>query len=256
MIRGLGIFQGRLMSRLRHKLIPPPSALDLRRALGAWRDDLYFPEWKMGFITVPKAANTSLKYLLLDTLDPDIRRRSRAEITAVGDEQRIHKVLRESPYRCTAARLTEKDVDYICAPVRNPVGRLVSFYFDKVVGRGWPASKQAEMAALYGFDSRTSFDDFVAVVADLADEECEPHFRSQYNLVGPKIVADARFRLIRTENFERDYHAVSEEIGLPIGEVGKRNPAHYDSFEVSPATLAMIERRFASDYELFYRDSL
>ncbi|WP_373355204.1 sulfotransferase family 2 domain-containing protein [Pseudoroseicyclus sp. CXY001] len=234
---------------------PHPSPEAQRRDLGAWRDDLYFPEWKTGFITVPKAANTSLKYLILDSLEAKNRTAIYDAIDSVKDKQRIHRALRESPYRCDQARLLKPDVRYILVPVRHPEARLISFYFDKVVGTGWPQTKQSALAELYSFSASTSFEDFVSLIAELPDAECEPHFRSQFDLVGSEVVSDPRLRIIHTESFERDYRAVSEEIGLPPSEGRKENAADRTDFEISPSARAQIRRRYSEDFELFYRTS-
>lgn len=232
--------------------LPKSRRRDKRLELGAWRDDLYFPEWRMGFITVPKAANTSLKYSLVENLPMETRKPILTKIEIAGDRQTIHRVMHQTSYRCSLERLTASDVEHLLTTVRHPEGRLISFYFDKIVGKGWPPKKKAEIAALYDIDADNSFDAFVSRVADIPDEESEIHFRSQYDLIGPEFASDPRLRLIHTENFEKDFKRAIEQIGLKIDTPRKENPTSRPEFQISPLTRRLIERRFAKDYELFY----
>lgn len=194
-----------------------------RLAFGGWRDDLYFEEWRLGFITIPKAANTSLKYSLMEALPKERRDQMLAKIQITGDRQAIHGAFRDSVYATTYDKLTCLDTDHILVTTRRPEARLVSFYFDKVIGDGWPPEMQAEVAKMYGIDKNSSFDDFIERLVDTPDEEAELHFRSIHKIIGSRVLADPRLLLIRTENFNVEFRRAFAEIGLPLTSPRKEN---------------------------------
>ena len=223
-----------------------------RLQFGKWRDDLYFAEWRLGFITVPKAANTSLKYSLLEALPQESRDHLLRTIELSGDRQAIHGAFRDSVYSTSYDQLTSLDVDNILVTTRRPEERLRSFYFDKIIGNGWPPEMQDNVARLYGIDKHTSFDVFVAKVADIPDNEAELHFRSMRKIIGARVLADPRLRLIRTEFFDSDFSNAFAEIGLPIRSSIRENALSSSGFQISQKIQKLIERRFEDDYELFY----
>jgi hypothetical protein len=226
-----------------------------RKRLGAWQDNLYFPQWHLGVITVPKAANTTLKATLVASLDVPDRALIEAKVAGAKDDQRLHDALRKSPFCCAYGRLLEPDVRIILATLRHPVGRLQSFYRDKVVGGGWPPEKKAEVARLWKIDDRLSFDAMVARIAEIPDAESEPHFRSQTALLGADVIDDGRLRLVRTERFETDLDTVAREIGLPLAAGARKNSSAAPPIQISPTARRLIALRYADDFERFYPEA-
>lgn len=242
-----------VIRRLRTYLRKPPTPAEERKAIGWFRDNLYFPELRLGFVTVPKAANTSLKYAILESLPESARQPLLARITEAGTRQGIHRALRASAYRCGRERLLEPDVDHVLATVRHPEARLKSFYVDKVLGDGWPERLRVKVARLYGIDAQTSFEAFVARLADIPDDECELHFRSQAEIIGADLLGDPRLCILRTECLAGDFRAAMFRTGLGLGTPRMENAKAGAEVSVSSRGRALIERRFAQDYALFYR---
>ena len=219
---------------------------------GGWEDNLFFPELGVGLVTIPKAGNTSLKFELLRLLPLSVQQYVEKKVEVAGDSQAIHSALRSTSYRCDKGRLLQPDVDLIVTTARNPIDRLTSFYFDKVVGAGWPVNILDEMKLIYGFDKTSSFREVAITVANCPDQFSEIHFRSQTGIVGRDVLADKRLRVIRTEAFFDDFAAICEEMNWslkPKEQVNKsnRSPLHLDS-----RLKHLIETRYRSDYERFY----
>ena len=223
-----------------------------RKQLGAWRDDLYFPKWCLGVITVPKSANTTLKRKLLGQLSCRSAELIRQDVNGHADRQYIHEALRKSEFSCRHERLLKSDVKIIVATVRHPVSRIVSFYSDKVIGSGWPPYKKNELKKLYDIGADDSFDRVVSKIFDVPDEYSEIHFRSQLGIIGEDIISDSRFISIRTESFDKDFSSLSSKIGLIDLQVQRENVSSSSSVSISRTSRLLIEKRYERDLEKFY----
>lgn len=139
--------------------------------------------------------------------------------------------------------------------VRDPLRRLESAYWDKIVHSGnrrWrdqvvPRPADQEPAEL-------SFEQFLAAVEQQDPVgEMDPHWRPQHvNLMHPLVSYD---RLGRIENFDADLRLVREEAGLPDVPYQVRNTtkrATGDSvYEGRPDLVRRVQELFAQDFELF-----
>ena len=219
---------------------------------GGWEDNLFFPELGVGLVTVPKAANTSLKFELLRLLPPSVQQFVEKKIEVAGDSQAIHGALRSTSYRCEKGRLLQPDVDLILTTTRNPIDRLTSFYFDKVLGDGWPIHLLNEMKFIYGFDKTSSFRDVAVTIANCPDQFSEIHFRSQTGIVGRDVLGDKRLRVIRTEAFFDDFTSICEEMNWALEPRGRMNKSNSSPLNLDSRLKNLIETRYRSDYESFY----
>lgn len=230
-----------------------PFVSGLRKAQGSWEDNLFFPQLKCGLVTVPKAANTSLKYFLIGRLADHEQLIIKDEIKKLGDPQSIHGVLRRSKFACKKHRLYHADVSKIISSVRAPINRIVSFYKDKVLGNGWNRQKKEQVRKLYGFSSATSFPDFVDIICAVPDSEAEIHFRSQSDIIGQKLILDSRMVFVRSEMLYLDLGKVfgsSISDGL---EAKNKSDRIFGGVKIDAQIVKKLRRRYSADYDLVDR---
>lgn len=187
---------------------------------------------RMIYFINPKCACTTIKAFLAAN-DPILD----VDLTRIGQDGAFGKVDRMediSPYS-----------DYFRFTfVRNPWDRLVSCYFEKVIGQGrWPEI----------FGSSPSFADFVRVVHSIPDEEADIHYQSQHLNVtndAGKLVVDFVGRMENIQNDIRKVASVRDlECSLKHFRKSKgRKPyqEHYDE-----ETRALAGERYAADIKLF-----
>ncbi|MEL6957337.1 MAG: sulfotransferase family protein [Pseudomonadota bacterium] len=139
---------------------------------------------------------------------------------------------------------------FVFSFVRNPFSRLISAYLNKIV----TGQKQGRFREEAGFDARTcpTLDDFVAAVCSQDPLAQNPHWRVQgYNLSWDRIAYDFIGRL---ENFDMDWAAFTERMGLPpdIHRAGRRTSHQTVDLPTLSATSAeAIRRCFAFDFVTF-----
>lgn len=146
----------------------------------------------------------------------------------------------------------------VIGSVRHPVARLASCWYDKV----YRAPFYVEFQNFSEFRPGMSFVDFVDAVADIPDEDAEPHFRSQsFDLVDegrviPDVLID-QSTILADWNRVRAHVAVrtSPHVWLPDLTWDNRNPWRDDIGEVPERTLVVIRERFADDFAAFGYDS-
>lgn len=150
---------------------------------------------------------------------------------------------------------------YSFAFVRDPWDRLVSCYRDKIGGEVSdfrvmaPSGVAVCLAPFASFQANMSFDAFVDAVVEIADDDADEHFRSQYcGLVN--AAGDVAVDFVgRYERLASDFAEVASAIGLPVGIRLPRlqanpHPAPYASF-YTPRTRDAVARRYARDLVLF-----
>lgn len=222
-----------------------------RLELGNWRDDLYFPHLEMGFITVPKAAGTTLKYsILASSVDLKLNILFN-ELNKIEDKQRIHSLLRESGYGTRFERFFENGAKSVLATTRDPLRRLISFYNDKIIGDGWNRYHQANVHRIYGFDTTMSFEAFADQISSIEDREREIHFRSQSDLIPESLRLDPRLILIKAEMLRSRYS------NIKLGRLGFKlvdrdfNESMKHQANVTRRSQDMIFDAYSADYRNF-----
>ena len=145
---------------------------------GLFVDNLFIFKYKLCYVSIPKSANTSIKFELaksaelLDAEDYE---------TLNNDPQLIHKILRTKK-ELNYENYTFDDFLYVTV-IRNPIERLISFYKDKIIGNGWNMRARYNHFQTYSFNSKMSFEDIVYVIKDIPDDLSEIHFRSQTTII-------------------------------------------------------------------------
>jgi hypothetical protein len=212
---------------------------------------IFLEHYRAVYVETPKVACTSIKTVLAKILGVSLE-------SAGGDPHRV-----EWP---TAERSSSRSGPlfpglFTFAFVRNPWDRVVSCYRDKIHGEvdGYThfTIRPGVANCLARFDTFVpgmSFDDFVAAVASIRDEDADEHFRSQRTFVTDeegKIGVDF---LGRFERLADDFRFVQEKIGLPRNELPwlqkARNAARYTDF-YNKETQRIVAARFQQDIEMF-----
>lgn len=219
-----------------------------RTELGSWRDDLYFPHLELGFITVPKAANTTLKYAIISSGFDNKTQNILNNLSRIRDKQRIHGLLRESGYSVDLNRLFDAGVKAVLTSSRDPLWRLVSFYSDKVKGGGWHTDHQTNIHRLYELEAGMSFEAFVKKVCTIEDSEREIHFRSQSNLIPEAVRSDRRLVLIKAEDMRsRQSVELLASLGIKINNK-KFNKSVPQQITITRDAQEMIFDAYYDDY--------
>lgn len=138
--------------------------------------------------------------------------------------------------------------------VRNPWGRLLSCYRDKIEGGGRDAA--FKLSTYHGLDPRMSFADFVRWVhasPDGQDARADRHWMSQHRFfdAGDGSVMDF---IGRFERLDRDLAQISTRLGLPAKRLterlnvsgGRDYRPHY-----TDETAALVAERYAVDIRAF-----
>lgn len=209
---------------------------------------IYLERYQAVYIDIAKVASSSIKATLASVL----------ELENVGGNP--HDV--DFPQPTTADPAGEKLYPnlYSFTFVRNPWGRLVSCYRDKIGGEVSDFTSFADTGIAHclvrfnGFKTGMSFSDFARAVASIPDEEADEHFRSQADYVTNSAGLVAIDFVGRYENLAGDFGRVANHIGLAadislprLQAASKRDFTTY----YTPAIQSLVASRYARDIELF-----
>lgn len=126
------------------------------------------------------------------------------------------------------------------ACVRNPYDRLVSCWRQKL----WEGG-QSGITDIKGFYTRMPFDEFVARVCELPDEQHNIHFRPMHYHI------PCWDYLIKFENLEQDWENMMKWFGLPkLKLINSSIHSHYREY-YSIQTALQVAEKFAKDLEMF-----
>lgn len=170
--------------------------------------------------------------------------------------------------RSIVTALHEHDVDFIAdhpfqvrvpssltrdffafAFVRDPRARLVSCWRDKIldvhktrVAGGLPLGLSTEERA-----KLRDFGDFVHYVVQQDPATCDRHFRPQTQLMDVDHVDFVG----RLENFENDFRAVFQQLGIPADAPHANRSSLIRDDPYTPSLLAQVEEFYTPDLEAF-----
>jgi len=222
------------------------------RELGSFEDILLFPGG-LAYVTVPKAANTSVKYFLANAL---VQWSTEELATLQADRQAIHRLLRKR-YRITRAQLAERKRNSQVASfsvVRDPQTRFFSFYADKIASRGWGEPVYERLMEAYGIAQGDDFEKVLRVVINCSDRDSEIHFRSQRALLyeGGECLVDDVFRMERIADlwgFLVEFLRVQGVDARPPTQ--KANVSGSGNCKVTEKQCELLRARYRADYETF-----
>lgn len=206
--------------------------------------------WKVAYLRVPKVANTSVKHALAKGLALP-----RLPGLSVTNDAYWRKVRPEEVklIPLTQLRFDPRFADFwsFCV-VRHPVDRLVSCYRNKIVRN---SSLSGPFARL-GFDQNMSFEEFAHRACDISDLQADVHFVSQAALVSwsgkpmgdlvlPLVGLNARWSEVQQE--------IKRRTGVVLPGLSVKNSTKKvkQDIELTPELVALIEKRYACDLELF-----
>lgn len=203
-------------------------------------------EWRIVWMLMPKTASSAIRHELAKCLNLPT--------------ENVHAITRFSGLSTADVWRLKQDGYYVIGTVRNPVKRLTLCWFDKVVNK--PFYKEFE--TFEDLHPDMSFDEFVKAVAQIPDEDAEPHFRSlafSLTLEG-ELLPDL---ILRQEHLKRDWKRCRSEVkrftngAINLDPLILRNDSSWRQslMRVSPETRRLIRQRYAKDFELFnYRPNV
>lgn len=208
-------------------------------------------ELKLLYYPVPKAASPTVRRWLIENGYPD---RRPPELTHSHIQhfqfprvkQRKARELAGMGYRTFAV-------------VRNPYERIVSCYFDKIVGAGaspGPSSGFTRYNRLLGrplFRNDMSFLEFIGVISRIPDFAADAHFRSQRTFIPVEAGSIIIDRVIQMERFAGQFQSFLASAELPGWEGMRENPTRKTSgvLRQFPQAIPLIRKRYESCFRLF-----
>lgn len=200
-------------------------------------------EWQVVWILPPKTASTAVRQALATSLG-----------IAATDFHSIKRFSGLTP----ADALKRKARGYLCVgAIRHPVARLTSCWYEKVVCDPY----YVEFTVYDELWPEMSFEEFVSAVAEIPDEDAEPHFRSlSFSLtVGDELLPDV---LLEQSRLAQDWAALRERLAdrvdpATIPDLTPINVTNSADLVPPPSepVLARITERYARDFALFGYDS-
>lgn len=165
-----------------------------------FKNIVVFPEWKLAYIGIPKAANTSIKRWLLPLIGKPDEHYNNIHRDDVGFSYSDNEWLAE-----------HKDEYFVFTVVRNPWARAYSTYKDKVVRKvvHGPLRK-------LGFTEGMSFRDFLVRCNDVGDDVADVHIRSQWSMVIRKGLCLTNL-IIKTESLDSQIGSLKSFITTTTG---------------------------------------
>ncbi|MEM8618755.1 MAG: sulfotransferase family 2 domain-containing protein [Actinomycetota bacterium] len=203
-----------------------------------WRHTVW-PEGRLIYTAIPKAANTSVKVGLLNTFRPD------------ADSDSPHSP--DAGYQTVDPDRIGAHFPEFChfTVVRNPFDRLVSFWSDKIVGDGMNDGLRA-----LGFEQGMSFADSVSLACSLSDDATDAHIRSQTFLLANARMNLRADLLLRFEFLEADWDLltgiVAVRSGIRLAPLPLRQVSEHEGSAslYNDSTRRMVVQRYAEDFRL------
>ena len=214
--------------------------IEKNRQLGEEPNNVVIPELKLAFIIIPKCGNKSIKTMIVDQM-------------GYGDT-------REHLWGLKYAYLSNIPKDYLkIALVRNPYGRIVSLYENKINGRSDLKRKQLKK---HGFKPNMSFRDYVYTIKDLPSDygdALDVHLKSQYYFltVNDQVAVG---KTIKHEKLPEAWHDASTaclfRCGIMLPELphlhksGKKDVKSYYTDDLAE----IVYNRYKKDFKLLDYD--
>ena len=241
---------------LGYKLIVVQLGLYIDRIVSGvheWRDhESQLSVWlmddiRLAYISTPKVASSSIRNLI---------RERQASILHRDYEGKSNKLRNRIDWRIKASLSPSlaqnlKDKYYVFSFVRNPLTRLYSCYRDKVI----KMATRRERCGLsrFGIEFGMRFDDFVARVAAIPDDQADQHLRSLHTFLTYQGTSLVHW-LGRVERLDSDWQHLTTRFGLPCPQHDRRVSGPSVSFANLPYTRKTAQiaiERYQQDIEMF-----
>lgn len=212
---------------------------------------LVCPELKLLYYNVPKAASSTVRRYLIEHGYPDRR-------PPVLSHNHIQHFQFPRVSQGEAGMMAADGYRKF-AVVRNPYERIVSCYFDKIIGAGaspGPSAGFIRYNKLFGrklFRNDMDFMEFMRVISRIPDIASDAHFRSQRTFVPICRGEVALDCIIQMERFSEQFPAFLESSGLPAWEIKRENRTEKRKGTLLkfPEAIPLIQKRYASCFALF-----
>lgn len=202
----------------------------------------YYQELGVLFVSVPKTANSSINYLLLE--------RAGLLLHDTNDCRTIHNMKNQLRIpRSLVCKLPKATFSF--AFVRNPFDRIVSLYKNKVLHEDHVITRKY-FGLIYPC---MPFPDFVRVIGRIPDRLADVHFRSQYSLLYDRGRCLVDY-IGHYETLANDFRPIQERLHLSA--LPTLNSAPQDSLPVAydRSSAETINRRYRKDIMTFGYDNM
>lgn len=207
-------------------------------------------ELKLLYYPVPKAASSTVRRYLIEHGFAD---RRPPELT--------HNDIQHFSFpriNLTRAMELQNEGYRSFAVVRNPYDRIVSCYFDKIVGAGsnpGPSAGFVRYNQLLGkqiFHNDMTFPEFIRMISRIPDFAADAHFRCQRTFLPQKGGEVALDFVIQMERFANQFRGFLSSAGLPEWAVQRENQTQRRDgiLRQFPETIPLIRKRYESCFRL------
>jgi len=188
---------------------------------------------KLIFTVIPKNANTSIKYILLNYINPDA-------LTSVDlkNTDKFHSfTIKHFNFIDHQFCYNNPDHLRICV-IRNPFDRLVSGWRDKI--RNFDISRRRKR---FGFSQACTFEQFINQIYRTKEENIDRHFTPQYRFItyNNEILSD---RILRFEDLSNQWNKLVNEI------------KHVYKIELEDMTINLNNTQGNKSYREYYNKKL
>jgi hypothetical protein len=203
---------------------------------------LLFPQYRIAYIPIPKAANSSIRAELLRLIGESPEAIRQVQAFKGFDKRQFSD----------CEHLITPDW-FIFTVVRNPYSRAVSAYFDKVVSGERPLRAMKAM----GLRQSDSFERFLRLIHLWPTSALNDHVMPQARLLS-RPMDQPNLSIYKMENLHADWPRIVDEIekasGVRLKPLERRNhtvrEAPWQSF-INDRSASLIRRIYADDFRLF-----
>lgn len=193
----------------------------------------------LGYIRIPKAANTSLSYAMLLKQYPALE-------NLALDETQVNALT-----DVNLKRLDEAGPESFFTVVRNPFARLVSVYRDFF--EGGRSGKQDFMYADYLFGmlkADISFAEFVHRISTIPDRLKDQHFKPQHLFIEPYEKRGFAVQVFQLEKAEPLTQFLNNH-GMQLGHRNRSRESYDYRHYYTPALLQQVYAIYRTDVERY-----
>lgn len=204
---------------------------------------------------VPKVANSSVKAALTRLLELPPNEDFRTTADATWRRGTNGETTMVNAYEARRRRSSH----FIFSFVRNPFDRLVSAYNNKLIENDHLSPAMERM----GLERHMSFERFLEVVADTADERLDVHLLPQSSILSLEGLAIPRF-IGKMEAMDSHWQLLQRRMrqaGLPaVGNLPQKNVRRKDTSDLpeyfsNQRLIHLAADRYSLDLSLFYGDN-
>lgn len=210
------------------------------------RNSVLVEQYRTIYYPIPKVANSSIKTVCANLLGIEI-------------QGSVHGYELPRPKRLFH-NLRYKDY-FKFAFVRNPWGRLVSCYRDKIQNQASGIDTKFTiregvancLARFPEFKAGMTFDEFVEAAHSIPDSKADIHFKSQYAFIGDKTGPNAVDFVGHFERLGEDILEIQQKANWPelkLPHVKSSPKKSYHGY-YNDRTRRLVSERYREDIELF-----